>query len=35
MTTPNDPVRASLEGQTLIITLDRPRANAIDAPFGA
>jgi crotonobetainyl-CoA hydratase len=31
MAMPNDPVRASLDGQTLIITLDRPKANAIDA----
>jgi crotonobetainyl-CoA hydratase len=31
MTIPNDPVRTTVEGQTLLVTLDRPRANAIDA----
>ena len=30
MTTPPDPVRTQVEGQTLIVTLDRPKANAID-----
>jgi crotonobetainyl-CoA hydratase len=31
MTIQNDPVHTSVEGQTLVVTLDRPRANAIDA----
>src|SRR5438046_129969 len=26
-----EPVRISVEGQTLVITLDRPKANAVDA----
>jgi crotonobetainyl-CoA hydratase len=30
MTSPPDPVRTQVEGQTLIVTLDRPKANAID-----
>ncbi len=30
MTSPQDPVRTEVEGQTLIVTLDRPKANAID-----
>jgi crotonobetainyl-CoA hydratase len=30
MTTPPEPVRTQVEGQTLIVTLDRPKANAID-----
>ncbi len=28
----SSPVRTEVEGQTLVITLDRPKANAIDAP---
>ena len=30
MTDPNVPVRTTVEGQTLVITLDRPKANAVD-----
>jgi crotonobetainyl-CoA hydratase len=30
MTSPQEPVRTQVEGQTLIVTLDRPKANAID-----
>jgi crotonobetainyl-CoA hydratase len=30
MTSPPEPVRTQVEGQTLIVTLDRPKANAID-----
>ena len=30
MTSPPDPVRTQVEGQTLVVTLDRPKANAID-----
>ena len=28
----HEPVRVSAEGQTLVVTLDRPKANAIDVP---
>ena len=27
-----DPVQVTVEGQTLVVTLDRPKANAIDVP---
>jgi crotonobetainyl-CoA hydratase len=30
LTDPNVPVRTTAEGQTLVITLDRPKANAVD-----
>jgi crotonobetainyl-CoA hydratase len=30
MTTPPEPVQTEVEGQTLVVTLDRPKANAID-----
>jgi crotonobetainyl-CoA hydratase len=30
MTSPQNPVRTTVDGQTLIITLDRPKANAVD-----
>jgi crotonobetainyl-CoA hydratase len=30
LTNPNVPVRTTVEGQTLVITLDRPKANAVD-----
>jgi crotonobetainyl-CoA hydratase len=30
LTNPNAPVRTAVDGQTLVITLDRPKANAVD-----